>query len=251
MRPIFPYVGSKMNILNEILTRLPEHKVYVEPFVGGGSVYWNKPSVDVNIISDINKDLIDAYLALANFSLEELEQEYCSGLENQQNYINNYIKADLSPKDFMFFLIKSSCTFMCKSTCRKLYRPVSRNKFDKLKQWKDKIDNTIIFNKDVFEMIEIYDSPDTLFFLDPPYVNSGKSNYYSSNNFNYQQLSDKLKLIHGKFILTINDDEKIREIFSDFCIDSIVVKSNHSGISNRVKNEKKFRNELIITNFNN
>lgn len=43
MRNVFGRVGAKTTLVKYIIPLIPEHKIYVEPFVGGGAIYFHKP----------------------------------------------------------------------------------------------------------------------------------------------------------------------------------------------------------------
>ena len=79
---------------------------------------------------------------------------------------------------------------------------------------------TTIENLDACDCILRYDSPDTFFYIDPPYWNA---DFYavSFSEQDFQRLADTLKQITGKFILSLNDTPEVREIFADFNIDPI------------------------------
>lgn len=55
------YYGGKQNLLTTILPLIPKHNTYVEPFVGGGAIFWSKPKSEVEIINDNNRELINFY----------------------------------------------------------------------------------------------------------------------------------------------------------------------------------------------
>ena len=79
-KPILKWAGGKTQILEEIINRLPnelhKNKIlrYIEPFVGGGAVFFyiasHFPTVEL-IISDINPELILLYKTIKE-NVEEL-----------------------------------------------------------------------------------------------------------------------------------------------------------------------------------
>ena len=77
----FCRTGSKRPIIKDILKLIPNHKIYVEPFVGGGSLYWGKKQASKSIINDLDKDLIDGYKLLKSFSIHKSRKfsnsKYC------------------------------------------------------------------------------------------------------------------------------------------------------------------------------
>jgi len=102
--------------------------------------------------------------------------------------------------------------------------------------------NTTILKQDYKKVIHKYDSPNTFFFLDPPYENS--DSLYKDDTIDYEEMADVLNKIKGKFLLTINDSPNIRKIFKDFVIKPILVKGyGYEGIG------KKDRKELFIMNY--
>jgi len=56
---IFRYPGGKARALKfiEPFWRQIDHDEYREPFIGGGSVYINKPNVKFNWINDLDDDV--------------------------------------------------------------------------------------------------------------------------------------------------------------------------------------------------
>lgn len=94
MKPFVKWAGGKTKLLNEIEQRLPadfdewEDVAYVEPFVGGGAVFYHMLQKHNNItkviINDINDVLIGTYRAIKVnpkpliSGLKELENEYKS-----------------------------------------------------------------------------------------------------------------------------------------------------------------------------
>lgn len=93
------------------------------------------------------------------------------------------------------------------------------------------------------DMISRYDRPETFFYLDPPYF---RAPYYKHNMElpDYQELSQILSNVKGKFILSINDLPEMREVFKAFTIKPATVKYITSG---KVTEGK----ELLISNYSN
>ncbi len=60
-----------------------------------------------------------------------------------------------------------------------------------------------------------------MFYVDPPYLGTEK---FYDNSFTLEdhiRLRDQLKIIKGKFILSYNDDEQIKELYKNFTIEEI------------------------------
>lgn len=88
----------------------------------------------------------------------------------------------------------------------------------------------------------------SFFFVDPPYYNT--SNDFSASvkkiamEFDHQALHKYLSKLKGKFLLTINDDPYIRELYREFNIIDNKVAYSVSQLTGKTD-----VNELIITNY--
>jgi len=237
IRPPFNRQGNKFLLLNEILPLIPEHNLYVELFVGSGAVFFNKTETNT-ILNDIDIEVTNRLellkIAPTNISLypnlDTIEKTKKFYMQPCQNIVDKIIKAK----------IKASCGFNGKPLYNgRIY--VNKNAYcitKHLNYFKEKLENVKITNMDYFEIMMRNDDINTFFFIDPPYENTFDL-MYSNVNFNYDLLAFRLKDIRGKFILTLNDSENIRELFEDFFVKEVVVNSWHG----------KKRNELIITNY--
>src|SRR5574344_2184345 len=58
------WVGSKRQLKKEIVSLFPQHITYVEPFFGGGSVYFEKEPSKVEVINDYDSNVINFYKVL-------------------------------------------------------------------------------------------------------------------------------------------------------------------------------------------
>ncbi|WP_394875611.1 DNA adenine methylase, partial [Clostridium neonatale] len=113
-----------------------------------------------------------------------------------------------------------------------------------LGELKERLRNTYVENLSFEKIIDKYDREYSFFFCDPPYFETtGYGNTFGENE--QLLLRDKLSNLKGKFLLTINDHERVREWYKDFNIKEVQV--NYS-VSKEAKARGKY-NELIITNY--
>jgi DNA adenine methylase len=61
MKTPISYYGGKQSMLKHILPLIPEHKIYVEPFFGGGAVFFGKEPSKVEVINDYNSNVVVFY----------------------------------------------------------------------------------------------------------------------------------------------------------------------------------------------
>ena len=78
--------------------------------------------------------------------------------------------------------------------------------------------NVIYYNEDYKEIINRYDDKNVFFYCDPPYYKNEK--FYKNHTFlteqNHIELSEILKKIKGKFLLSYKDDSFIRELYNGY-----------------------------------
>lgn len=103
----------------------------------------------------------------------------------------------------------------------------------------------IIQNKSFETLIPLYDRPQTFFYCDPPYYGTEKLYAARFSKEHHYKLFETLKSIKGYFMLSYNDCEFIRDLYSEFYIEAF---ERLNSISQRYDPGNMFR-ELIITNY--
>ena len=77
-RPFIKWVGGKRALANAIISKMPDDtRIYWEPFVGGGAVFFIRASTQTAMLSDVNSELTTAYLVVKQFPeqlIDELRQ---------------------------------------------------------------------------------------------------------------------------------------------------------------------------------
>ena len=64
MKPPLTYYGGKQKLAERIISMIPKHRIYCEPFFGGGAVFFTKPPASLEVINDTNGELINFYRVL-------------------------------------------------------------------------------------------------------------------------------------------------------------------------------------------
>lgn len=118
------------------------------------------------------------------------------------------------------------------------------NSLEYLSDVQERLKNVVIENKDFESLIRVYDRLGALFYLDPPY--HGTERYYEGTftQDDHIRLKAVLEGIKGKFILSYNDDEFVRELYKNYNIEGI---RRNSNLTNKL-NAGSF-DEVIIRNF--
>ena len=123
--------------------------------------------------------------------------------------------------------------------------------FPLIEQAHRRLKDVVIEHQDFGRLIPHYDGPDTVYYCDPPYHNTEK--FYKNVGekgfleLDHVRLRDILFGIDGKFILSYNDDEFIRELYTAPGI-YIVETTRLHQMRQRYEANSQFP-ELIITNY--
>src|SRR5260370_733371 len=66
-----PYIGGKNRLATKIISLLPEHTTYVEPFAGGAQVLFHKPPSNIEVLNDLDYDVVN-FFRVCQWHYEEL-----------------------------------------------------------------------------------------------------------------------------------------------------------------------------------
>ena len=235
LRPIIPYFGGKTKIAKKIISRFPEHQIYIEPFVGGGSVYWKNTQAKKYIINDKNKEVYNLYKTAKN-SPSKVKSCKLNPSKNKFDTIKNKIKQGAC--DTMV-LYKHSFGADGKSYAK--HHGLRNNNFTDAHA--DKLKNTIILNKDFRDVMQ--DKENVLIYLDPPYVVGGET--YKIHGVTPKEVCDSVKsLKKAKAIISYDKNAEVKKACRGLNFNTISFKYSdvkNGGISNDLKKE------LLSTNY--
>jgi DNA adenine methylase len=223
-RIVFGWYGGKFSHLDWLLPHLPACHHYCEPFAGSGAVLLNRHPASVETYNDIDGDVVNFFrvlreqpqelqraIALTPFSREEFHRAICEGgadaseLERARRF---YVRARQARTG-----LAQTATLgrwaNCKNTSRAgMSGVVSRwlGGIDGLPDIAERLLRVQIENRPAIEILRLYDSPDTLFYCDPPYVHStrGDTNAYGYElqELEHRQLAEALHRVRGKVALS-------------------------------------------------
>lgn len=246
------WVGGKSKLAREIISLMPAHNCYCEVFGGAGWVMFKKTPSNVEVINDINSELVNLYRIIKYHFDEFVKQfEFLLVARDEYERLKNTKPeslTDIQRAVRYYYLVRLSYggkavdhNFTVGPTRLPPVNP-SRIK-EELIQAHQRLSRVVIENKHYSQIIERFDLPDTLFYLDPPYFDC--ENYYGKGLFNkkdFELLRDQLRAVKGKFILSLNNVPEIREIFKEFHIIETSVRWS-------LGKEYNEANEVIILNF--
>jgi DNA adenine methylase len=249
MSSIFTRVGNKKAIKNKLYSMFPtDFKVYVEPYVGGGSVFMGysfKPEQKI-IINDIEKDLIKSYRFIKSNPSIVGTEKYDSEEKTKLESLIQSGKGKSGFPGFVSFVIRYANSFggTGSNTVAKNISVSPYYRIKRIPEQAEKLKNITILNQDALTVIKKYNRPDVFLYLDPPYENS--KTLYENDTIQYEKLADILKTFKGKWLLSVNSSNNIKKLFVGYKIATINVKGGGHG---QGAVGSSIRKEFLIKNY--
>ena len=251
------WVGGKRALREEVVKRFPlYYERYIEVFGGGGWVLFHKPpGNDFEVYNDFNGLLTNLYRCV-----RECPNELTNSLKYVLNSRDDFeLVKDALARDSPASPVQKAAWFY--QLIRYSYASALtsfgsqphdiRGDFPLIEQAHRRLAKVVIENKDFEKLIRQYDRPVSFFYLDPPYhATEGYYQNIGEDGFTEQdhiRLRDTLLSIEGKFLLSYNDDEFVRNLYDcpGICIEPI---SRINNIKQRYDPNSQFE-ELFISNY--
>lgn len=240
VRPVAPYMGGKRNLAGRLIERIAaiDHTLYAEPFVGMGGVFFRRKSrPKVEVINDISTDVVNLFRLLQRHYqqlLDVLKWQVCSRADFERLIATPAeTLTDLERAARFLYIQRASFGAVGRRFGTTTTNPA---RFDltkivpMLEDAHERLSPVTIERLEYGDFIRRYDTPGTLFYLDPPYL--GTHDYYGKGLFSeadYGVLSDLLEGLQGRFILSINDHPRIRDLFSWAELEEVATNYRISG----------------------
>lgn len=260
INPILKWVGGKRQLLANIMPLINKNcSTYVEPFVGGGAVFFELQP-NKAIINDYNAELINVYKVVRDFPEELINLLEDHNRENSEEYYYELRALDRNEKyTEMNNIEKAARIIYLNKTCYNgLYRVNSAGQFNSPY---GRYKNPNIVNATTIRAMSKYlrnpkiiikqgDYRDVLrglrkgafVYLDPPYMpisSSSSFTGYTENGFSYEQQvalkeeCDKLKEKRISFLQSNSDCPEIRELYKEYDIKKVQAKRSINSDANK------------------
>lgn len=251
VRPILKWQGGKSRMLKELMPLIPAHVCYCEPFAGGLAVLLAKERSKVEVINDINGDLISLYRNL-QFHLPALLEELQWFQASRKNLYDFRDQPGLTEiQRAARFLLRNRTSFGGDMSSFGVAKTAgggvgfNHDKVgDLLGQAHERLNGVVVEHVSYDRCLKLYDSAETCFFIDPPYLNHTAGAYAPWTEDDVINLRKRLDRLQGQFILTIDDSPFNRKTFGDLRLRA--VQTRNGACNTRTKPGAKF-GELIIT----
>jgi DNA adenine methylase len=222
MRPLISYYGGKQRLASRIVAYLPPHTVYVEPFCGGAAVLFAKPKPVVTnrdhyseVLNDHDQRIIAVYRVaqdpvLREALLERLSYTPYSRSEYQRARGIYHAWDHHDPVTHAWsILVNIQQSFASKLGGGWGRSVLLKNHAATWETWKtwlpaiiERLQGVYLECDDALEVIHRWDSPQTCFYIDPPYVGTDQGHYEGYAASDMKALIDTLDTCQGSFVLS-------------------------------------------------
>ncbi len=261
--PFLKWAGGKRWLADQYLSILPSSfNRYIEPFLGSGAIFFSLQPQKA-LLSDINKDLIDTYIAIKS----DWTQVVHKLKEHHKNHSRDYYYKVRYSKPRTIYYRAARFIYLNRTCWNGLYRVNQKGEFnvpigtkknvimesDDFLQVSKLLESVKLENKDFEPIIEEAGRGDLLF-IDPPYTVKHNENGFIKYNEKLFHWDDQVRLSNclkrakkrGAFIILTNAYHKsIIELYRDHF--NLMVAERHSIIASDPSKRKKCK-ELIIRN---
>ena len=214
MKTVLSYYGGKQKLASKIIPLIPKHTLYCEPFLGGGAIFFAKPSSQVEVLNDTNRELINFYRVVQQ-DFTSLEKEIRITLHSRLMhkhatvvYSTPELFSDIKRAWAVWVL--SSQTFAAKLEGPFGYDRSSNTTTKKITNKREaftedyaiRLQNVQLECADALYVIRSRDAAGSFFYCDPPYYNSDCGHYDGYSIDDFESLLKTLASIQGKFLLS-------------------------------------------------
>lgn len=190
-RPALRYLGGKWKLAPWIVQQFPAHRVYVEPFGGAASVLLRKPRSAGECYNDLDGGVVNLFRVLRDpvtsaelcrrvrltpFAREEYDDAFTPADDPIEQARRLVVRSYMGHGSSSAVAVKST-GFRGSLVNRKGAMPAGEwpGLPAALAQVAERMMGVLIENRPALQLIDRYDDPDTLLYLDPPYVPETRS----------------------------------------------------------------------------
>ena len=278
-------VGNKTAILHILYALFPiQYGRFIDVFGGSGSVLLGNPEIcPFEVYNDFDRNLANLFRCMKERTMAVIRELGFCRLNSREDFIairrffeneqfdDKYLSEELRLTQILFpppeanelmemrkritadYDVRRAAMFLkllrfSYSSSGKSYasQPFDiRKLFGLISQLQDRMANVVVENQDFETLIKHYDRPDAFFYLDPPYFSTEDMYEVGFGWDDHVRLRDTLKNIKGKFLLSYNDCNEIRELYNGF---SLFDFSRTHSMAQRYEAGKEFK-ELLIGNY--
>jgi DNA adenine methylase len=218
-RPALRWHGGKWLLAPWIISHFPAHRIYVEPFGGGGSVLLRKPRSYGEIWNDLDDDVVNMFKVLRSNRSAELVEALRLTPFSRTEFEEAYGATDDPVEKARRLVIRCFMGFGSNGHSRKTGFRANSNRSgttpahdwinypDSLVTVIERLSGVVIEKRDAKKVMLTHDSDQTLHYVDPPYVFATRSDLskdysHEMTDADHVELIEFLKTLKGAVVLS-------------------------------------------------
>lgn len=225
--PVMRYHGGKF--------RIPAHVTYVEPFGGAASVLLSKQPSQIEVYNDVDCEVVNLFHVLRDPAQRaKLEEAIYFTPYSRQEFLDAYQDTDCNVERARRMIVRAQQGFGSAGATKGgtgFRRLGGRNKnyevrlwanySERLQQCAERLKSVVIENQDFATVINQYDGAETLFFVDPPYVESTRTSNvqayrHEMTDDQHIALIEQLHNVDGMVVLSGYDSDLYNSRLADW-----------------------------------
>ena len=254
-RSLIPWIGGKTQLAQHILRRMPKHERYVEPFFGGGAVFWAKDPSKVEVINDRDDHLV-TLLRVVQRHPDALVDEILHLVwsrtlfdQAQESWDARWTDIERAARFWMVMRMAYSALVATKHTgmATTTHRPrITRGTvLASVDRAHERLASVLVENLDFEALLTWRWGKDTFAYCDPPYVGTEDVYEVQFTHEDHERLAGCLKAFSGRWLLSYHDHELVRSLYKGYRREAI----RHKYSSGNVAGKSKPARELLIRNY--
>ncbi|MEX3614696.1 MAG: DNA adenine methylase [Burkholderia gladioli] len=204
--PLITYFGGKFRIASWVIQHLPPHDVYVEPYGGSAGVLLQKPRSRVEVYNDLDGEIVNLFRVLRDTANRaQLIEQLRLTSDSRAEFERAWQACEEPIERARRMCIRAEMGFGSAGGTRPLHNPVGfavdiRSHSTGQGQWQgypdrlavlgERLADVLVENWRASSVIARYDGPDTLFYVDPPYVPNTRSSASTTGRDYRHEMTD-------------------------------------------------------------
>lgn len=224
MNAPFAWPGGKRCLKKTLLSLIPPHTLYVEVFAGSAKLLFAKEPSPREVMNDLNAELTN-FFRVAKHRPAELAELFENEIVHARRFrdlrfgkpTDDELHDALRFAYLVWYSYGAKGEHFASSNSKALLGGKVRRSLDLVRELlavtSARLRNVLIEQRDFADIIARYDSAQTFFYLDPPYVHFGSNGRYAAlTEEKREHLFELLERIVGKFVMSFDDCAEVRAL---------------------------------------
>ena len=186
VRQAFGSYAGKKGLAGRICSHIPYHRTYVEPFAGGGAVFWRKDPSPREVLNDRDAEIPFMYRFIRDHTAEDrralAQRDWIIRKSTHERLKKLEPTTDRDRFYKSFYLTRSSYGKQRGGSFNPANEGVRIDCERNITGAQARLKNVAVHHKDYLAILKKYDGPDTFFYMDPPYPGT-----YNLHDFGFKE----------------------------------------------------------------